>query len=262
MPGDAKTKTYVLSVPPELASQFPASLRPAIRVGPKHAVLAVTSEVARTVLESKENASLPSDVNSTLQGFQSKLKVLNVSDPRDTLPGILASLPGNLQKAINAGIQLQAKGMGATATAPAAPAGAAGGASKPPSFSASAASGGGAAATPGVAAAGPGGNSASGTTPGTIVLQVDSSKLPSADSIKALLFPSVFAVEANDNEIRFVTREAFPTIPDFAKLLGLSQLGSMMSNPGLASPGGAPGNGKPGMKGNGGTGPAGASQAN
>ena len=98
------------------------------------------------------------------------------------------------------------------------------------------------------------------------VLQVDAAKLPKADSIKALLFPSMLSVEVTETEIRIVSREAFPELPDPSKTMGISQFATMLkgqgglsslltppatgngpaSGPGMSRPGagaGAPGGG-------------------
>ena len=64
---------------------------------------------------------------------------------------------------------------------------------------------------------------------GPLVFQVDAAKLPSADSIKALLFPSIFTVEVDDQEIRFVSRSAFPALGDPSKATAMAGiLPSMM----------------------------------
>jgi len=215
-----ETKTYVLGVPPELSGLVPASFRPSIRVGPKQVVIAINPEVARAVLEAKSGWAPPSDLAAAFGGLPSKLKLLNVSDPRENLPAVLASLPAKLQAGINSAILL-ARAQAATAAGGAAPA--------PP-------------APPGPG--GPGTPAASGTT----VRQVDAAQLPSADAIRALLFPSVVAVEVDDAGARIVARLAFPPLPDpsqvggfgqmittVAKMAGLD-LGGFPIPPGLAAP--------------------------
>ncbi len=246
MPGE--TKSYVMSVPPSLSSQYPASFRPSIRVGAKYAVLAVTAEVAKAVLDTKDSWTPTTELTPIMQGLPMSLKILNVSDPRDTFPAILASLPGTLQKTINSGIQLAMSQSAMGAASPAAPPSqpgvpGAGGANLPNKFKSMTPNG----AAPSVPGAG--GNPAPTAPAGSIILQVDSSKLPSAGAIKGFLFPSVFAIESNDREIRIITRSAFPTFPDFSKLLGLAQLGSAKGAPapGESSSGFAP-NSRPGIQ--------------
>ena len=45
-----------------------------------------------------------------------------------------------------------------------------------------------------------------------IVLKVDPAKLPRAEDLKALMFPSTIAVVSDDTSIRLVSRESFPNI--------------------------------------------------
>ena len=48
----------------------------------------------------------PSELTGAFQGLPSKLKMLAINDSRETLPGILASLPGGLQRGINTAMAL------------------------------------------------------------------------------------------------------------------------------------------------------------
>ena len=201
MPGE--TKMYVLNVPPELASQVPSSLRPSIRVGPKHAVLAVSPDVARAVLEIKQGWTPPKELALGEVARPASLKILNVGDPRDSMPELLASLPAKIQLLGNSLLAMQ--------TPPPPPGGPNPGA-------------------PGLASAPGAGNPNSSGAPGAapagpkpFIIQVDAAKLPSAAAIKALLFPSFLAVESTNEELRIVSRDAFPSIADPAKVaIGLS----------------------------------------
>ncbi len=175
-PGE--TKGYVLNVPQEMASQFPAWFRPAIRVGPKHAVLAVSTDIAKAVLDSKETWTPPDNLSVAFQGLPSNLKILNVTDPREVLPSLLAALPGKIQQIAALAAMGRAKMPQPAGGPPAPPSG-------PP----------------------PGG-------PPPLVLRIDAAKLPSADAIKSLLFPSLFTVETTSDELRIASRDAFPTIGD------------------------------------------------
>ncbi len=204
MPGE--TKMYVMSVPPELSGQVPASLRPAIRVGPKHVVVAASADVARLALEARGTWTPPANLDRALQGASSKLRLLNVSDPRDTLPAVLASLPAKLQVGINTAMMLRPGQPGPPPGPP--PAQGPGGPGGPP--------------PPGMPGS-PGPNGPPGGPP-PLVLKVDPARLPSADSIKALLFPSFFTIEVDDQEIRLVSRAAFPAFGDPSKGVGLATM--------------------------------------
>jgi hypothetical protein len=247
MPGESKL--YVLTVPPELSSQFPATFRPAIKLGPKQAVIGVTPEVVRVVLETKGAWTAPAEVSSALQVLSPKLKFLSLSDPSDSLPGLLAGLPGNLQKGLNAALLFSPPAIPPAAT-PGVGQSAPGAVSPTPGMvlptpDAVGVAPGRRGSRPGAAAPGaspmapaaPGGSGASASPPGSIVIQVDPSKLPSADAIKAFLFPSIFAIESNDDEIRIVSRAAFPSIPDLSKLSAIWTLvGPWMGLQGLMPP--------------------------
>ena len=213
-------KTYFLSVPPELSGQYPASFRPAIQVGPKHAVLAASIDIAKAVLESKGTWTPANELGVAFQALSPSLKVLNVSDPRETLPAVLASLPAKLQSALNtASLLRQPNGAPAPNGGP--PPGQGPGEPGRPR-------------EPG----NPGANPGPGAAP-TLVLQVDSAKLPSADAIKSLLFPSVFAVEVDGEEIKISSRDAFPPFVDPSRL-SLSAMISSLRGGGFPPAGGAP----------------------
>jgi len=227
-PSPGEVKTFTLNVPNEMAGLVPASLRPTIRIVGKSVAVAVNPEVARAALEVKGGWNPPANLAAGFAGLPSKLKFLSISDPGPTTPAVLASLPAKLQAGINNAI-IQAKGQGQppmagnAAPAPAAP---------PPSALprpglASGGSGGGATSSPSAPGGGPmGGPDAArpGEAAGTIVLQVDPAKLPSADAIKKLLFPSILAAEVNDDGLRIITRSAFPALGDPGKANGLMQM--------------------------------------
>jgi hypothetical protein len=120
-----------------------------------------------------------------------------------------------------------------------------GGASGPPGGS-SGAPGGSSGAPGGSSSGGPGGAADAGA-----LIKVDSSKLPSADSIKRLLFPGTMAVSVDGQGAKITTREAFPNLARVVSAFGGIQLFSAFSsgrlNPAaLASPGGNP---PPGQRG-------------
>ena len=62
---------------------------------------------------------------------------------------------------------------------------------------------------PGAGRTGPGGSASAEDS--MIVLKVDPAKLPKAEDLKALLFPATLAVATDDQSVRIVTREAFPS---------------------------------------------------
>ena len=71
-----------------------------------------------------------------------------------------------------------------------------------------------------------------------IVIKVDSEKLPEASDLKAHLFPATLSVQGTDQELRFVSRTAFP---DPSVLIGMiPAFGMTPIAPGLGGMPGAP----------------------
>jgi hypothetical protein len=64
----------------------------------------------------------------------------------------------------------------------------------------------------GMAAAAPGAQTAGAPADAMIQLKIDPAKLPKAEELKALMFPGTWAVAVDDQSIRLVTREAFPSL--------------------------------------------------
>jgi hypothetical protein len=276
MPGD--TKTFVLQIPPDLASQFPATLRPTIRVGPKQVVIAVSADVARMALELKGTWAPPTELSGAFQGLPSNLKVLDVRDPRETLPGILSTLPGKIQTGINtamamaSGAPIPGGGLAGVPGNPGSPnrggqpqvpmagvpgasgsAGGSGDSSRPMVPMAPGSTGGSGGSGGQQAMLRPGAAGAAGNSPGgaaAFTFQIDASKVPSADSIKSLLFPSIFTIEAKDEEIQITTRESFPELPDPGMVGGLALVLPAIQAARNAARGGAapgPGGAAPGV---------------
>ena len=95
------------------------------------------------------------------------------------------------------------------------------------------------------------------TTPGSandsmVVLKIDSDKLPKAPDLKAYLFPSTLCVVVSDQDVKVVSRGAFPNLsaptnvaPIAGAIPGLSSLIDRLkpAQAGAASP--APGAGSP-----------------
>lgn len=195
-------KSYVLNVPSELA-KLPAGFRPTIRVGSKQVVFATSPELARQALEvTKATAWSPADQSAAaLEKVSGDLVVLSLDDPRERMPKLLAGLPALMQQAIDAALAGTRKPSD-TAAGPA-PADAAAPASAP-------------ADAPAVAPApGTPGTPGSEGTPkpdDSFQVHIDPAKLPSADALKALLFPGTFSVSRTAEEVRFVRRVAFPNL--------------------------------------------------
>ncbi|MDR3637924.1 MAG: hypothetical protein P4L84_29230, partial [Isosphaeraceae bacterium] len=219
-----KAKAYALVLPAEMG-KLPAGVKPTIRVGEKFVAIGVNPAVAGQALEAKEGWKPSGEFTSALASTPEGLVLLNVSDPRGTMPQELASLPRSLQTAINSAIQTALSGgmPGAAGAQPGSPGGFPGSSLRPnspptippPQTSASSPPPGGSSfpGAPNGAAGFPGApGGANGAPAMGIVLKVDPAKLPSADALKALLFPGYAALSVNDQEIRYVTREAFPNI--------------------------------------------------
>jgi hypothetical protein len=169
--------------------------------------------------------------------------VLGVSDPREMMPALLASLPGTLQTMINTAITVARARAANPQQGGANPPGAGPGLDGPGMM----ASRGGSSAGPGMpprmrsgGGGGPGsgfGGAAAPGGPGTdgnnapaipadamVELKVDSDKLPKADDLRSRYFLSTLAVTVNDQDIRIVTREAFLSQYDLVGLGGFTAL--------------------------------------
>jgi hypothetical protein len=93
--------------------------------------------------------------------------------------------------------------------------------------------------------AGPGGNGSAGAAnDAMIVIKVDANKLPKAADLRAHLFPSTLSISVADQEIRFISRGAFP---DLTMVIGAIPAAGMMppipmlNRTQQAEPGTAPG---------------------
>ncbi len=227
MPGSVKT--YMLSVPTDTPLKIvPQGIRPTIRMEGHHIAFSSTAEAARTALETiKKNGKPGPDVEQVLSHAPSGTVLLAVGDTRETVPSLLASLPGTLQARINSVITLSAGGSagsvpgGAGPGPPGArpgfgPGGSGGfdprgrmgpggpGMSGRPGFSGSSGQPGG--QMVGTATA------AGGSQDAMVQLRVDAAKLPKAEELKALMFPETLAVVVDDASIRLVSRESFPDV--------------------------------------------------
>jgi prepilin-type processing-associated H-X9-DG protein len=83
---------YVLSVPPELAP-LPAGVRPTLRIGESYAALAISPRAAERALAAQAGEA----ARAELASLGGDLVFLHRSDPRGTLPELLANVPFFLQ---------------------------------------------------------------------------------------------------------------------------------------------------------------------
>ena len=230
MPGNVKI--YMLNVPTDSPLKIlPPGVRPTIRMEGNHIAFSPTSEAARAALDTvKKKGWKPGpDVEQALSHLPPGPIFLAVGDPRETVPSLLASLPGTLQAQINSAIALSAGGSpGARpgGTGPGQPGAGPGygpGGSAPGAGGPGGPRGGMSFSMPGMSGrpgfpggSGPPGAPApntsateGGSQDAMIQLKVDAAKLPKAEELKALMFPSTLAVVVDDTSIRLVSRESF-----------------------------------------------------
>jgi len=109
MPGSAKT--YMLAIPPESPIKIgPAGFRPTVRVEGNYLVVSTSADSARLAMETVRRSDWkpPADIEQALSKTEPQSLLVVVDDPRDSLPELLASLPGTLQAQINTAIALAA----------------------------------------------------------------------------------------------------------------------------------------------------------
>jgi hypothetical protein len=238
-----KAKLFVLLTPRDSPLKFgPTSFRPTIELDGNHLVFAVSPENAKNALAAVRRADWkPSgDVAKVLENAAEKMVFLAVNDVSETLPPVLASLPGTLQTRINTSVALAkgkdgpeagtdrpaTPGAGPAATSPAGMGGRRGGGLAAPG-------GRGAMAGPRGAPGGgapnqgtPAGSSATGSSgDSAIVFNIDAEKLPKASDLKSYLFPTTFTISVTDHEVRMTSREAFPDLASLINSLpGLGML--------------------------------------
>jgi hypothetical protein len=59
-------------------------------------------------------------------------------------------------------------------------------------------------------------------SPGMLTLNIDQAKLPKADELRNLMFPSSLAIATDDQEVRIITRAAFPNVMSPTSALGIA----------------------------------------
>jgi len=176
--------SYVLNVPAALARSYPAGFRPTIRLKDKLLIISTTPESARLALEVKPDQwTPPADLAAAFEQLPKTLSVLGARDPRPTLPEVLAGLPGSFQGAVNAVIALNQARAAAAADEPAAGPGA-----PPPMFK----------------------------------FTIPMARLPKPDDLRERLFPGLFSVASDEQDVRIVSRVAFPGIPNPTAFAGLA----------------------------------------
>jgi prepilin-type processing-associated H-X9-DG protein len=97
----APERGYQLTIPPSVAP-VPAGIRPTILIGKKYAAISVSPDAAREALAPESDpklawASVPANAKLLETVPDGKLSLFSVSDPRDSMPDILANLPGIVQ---------------------------------------------------------------------------------------------------------------------------------------------------------------------
>ena len=108
-PTSGKAKVYILDTPSGSPLQLgPKSFRPTIELDGSHVVFAVSPEAARAALTAVRRTDWkpPEDLAKVCENVGDKLVLLGVNDVSDTLPPLLASLPGTLQTLINTSLAL------------------------------------------------------------------------------------------------------------------------------------------------------------
>jgi prepilin-type processing-associated H-X9-DG protein len=84
----SKDGGYIVEIPPAVMP-LPAGIRPAIELGDTLAAIGITPEVARAAIGAKPAA----DVKEAMRPFGDKLTFFQQSDPRGSLPEVLANVP-------------------------------------------------------------------------------------------------------------------------------------------------------------------------
>ncbi len=97
-------QAYILRTPSDSPLKIvPANFRPVIRLEGKYVAISIVADSADAALKAaKQKGWQPSeDLRKAGEHLPPKMIVLGVSDPREIMPALLASLPGTLQTIIN-----------------------------------------------------------------------------------------------------------------------------------------------------------------
>jgi hypothetical protein len=234
---------YILRTPSDSPLKIgPPNFHPVIKLDGKYLVVSVASDSADAALKAaKQKGWQPSDdLRKAGEHLPPKMILLGVSDPREIMPALLASLPGTLQTIINTSITVararagNPQPGGGNPPGPGAMPGGPGMASRPgagggmaPGVPPRGRRGGGGGPMPeregsgGAPEPGAGGNNGPDIPADAMVeLKVDSDKLPKADDLRSRYFLSTVAITVNDQDIRLVTRQAFMTHYDMIAVGG------------------------------------------
>jgi prepilin-type processing-associated H-X9-DG protein len=163
---------------------LPAGLRPTLLMGREELVFATSPPTARRARDLAEQSGAgglpPGDaLAASLDHLPDRLTFLSVSDPRESLlPDLIAALPGLAEFAVASQGSMPLAFFGLR--------------------------------IPTVSRPGALRQSASGPEESTPA--VDPELIPEADAVRPFLFPSVSALAVDDQGVRYISREAFPTI--------------------------------------------------
>ncbi len=97
---EGETKGFLLDVPPEV-TPLPPSIRPALILGKEYAALSLTPDLAKTALDAPAN----DEIKKAVAAAGDDLIAFVQTDPRGTVPELIANLPFFLQLLGNAGNQ-------------------------------------------------------------------------------------------------------------------------------------------------------------
>jgi hypothetical protein len=230
-PGEKNS--YVLMTPSGSPLRFgPSAFRPTIHLDDKYLAFSLAADSGRAAINAvKRKGWNPSATTvKATEHVPSKLIALMVNDVAETLPSLLANLPGTLQTSINTSIALSHGQGSSNPAAPNATNQPTPGGSGGPMAGGMAArmgrrpmgpnSGGGGPSAVGEGGAPPPRNSPGASNSGgngtaeaaMIQFKIDPDKLPKADDLKNYLFASTWSVSVSDEDIRVVSRGAFPNL--------------------------------------------------
>ena len=239
-----KVNSYQLITPSESTLRLgPSGFRPTIHLEDKYLAFSLAADSARAAITAVkgQNWAPSANIQKATERVPSKLMLLMVSDVAESLPSLLANLPGTLQTTINTSIALSrnpASADQAGTNGPGGMAAGAGGQRGPGRGRFQAAGLGGRGGAGAVASEGgsrppqgypgaPGvsGNSTTGPSDAAMIqFKIDADKLPKADDLKTYLFASTLSVTVSDQDIRFVSRGAFPSLGSPASLVSTAFL--------------------------------------
>ncbi len=231
VPSTGDVKTFVLMTPTDSPIRFgPSSFRPTIQLDDKYIAFAISRDAAGAALAAvrRKDWKPSANLEKACADAPSKLVMLGVTDVAESLPSLLASLPGTLQTMINTSIAVAkaAAGTGAREGTGDGPRAGGGGAGPGPGGRPGGRGGmmmrAGGPPTPPQGATTPGG---SGSDPSSFTFKIDADKLPKSSDLQPLVFPSMRSISVTNEDIRFVSRAAFP---DLTVPIGLVPLAFVM----------------------------------